>query len=88
MSSLKILKSFRIATNSQSFLLPFTQSGYHISGKEVEVHGSGNPSILAPSVVSPPHSPVAPSHGPPARIQAKSLLLPESRGKKEHPKAA
>ena len=38
-------------------------------------------------------SPMAPSHGPPARVlsppffQAKSLLLPKPRGKREQPKA-
>ena len=90
MSSLKILKSFRIPTNAQSFLLPFAQSGYPISGKEVEVRGSGSPSFPAPSAVSPPRSPVNPEPcGPllmahqqvlsPLFFQAKSLLLPKPR---------
>ena len=47
MSSLKILKSFRIPTNAQSFLLPLPGPGYHISGKEVEVRGSGSPLVPA-----------------------------------------
>ena len=42
MSSLKILKFFRILTNAQPFLLPLPSPGYHISGKEVQVCDSGS----------------------------------------------
>ena len=69
--------------------------GYLISGKEVEVHGAGSPSVLKPSTVSLPRSPVNPKpcgtfSWPTSKnpfslfLQAKSLLLPKTRGKKGH----
>ena len=102
MSSLKILKSFRIPTNAQSFLLPLPSLGYCISGKE-EVNSSGSPSIQAAARfwhhklccchdLQLIQTHVAPSHGPSSRIlsplffPARSLLLPKPCGKREQPK--
>ena len=42
MYSLKILQSFRIPPDAQSFLLPPPSLGYRNSGKEVEVRDSGS----------------------------------------------
>ncbi|KAF6081915.1 hypothetical protein HJG60_008898 [Phyllostomus discolor] len=97
MSSLKIPKSFRIPTNAQSFLLPSSlcpNLGYRISGKEVEVHGSGSwhHQLCHHRDLQLIQNHVAPSCGPPARLlsplffQAKSLLLPRPCGKRELPK--
>ena len=74
---------------------PFPSLRYHISGKGVEVCGSGSRhhQLCCCCDLQLIQSPVVPSHGPPARIlsplffQAKSLLLPKPCGKREHPKA-
>ena len=68
--------------------------GYCISGKEVEVHGSGSRYHLLCGCCNLQliQSHVATSHGPPARVLsplfflAKSLMLPKPRGKKKHSK--
>ena len=54
------LKFFRIPTNAQSFLLPSAHSGVPYLRKEVEVLGSGCPSVPAPTAMLPPQSPVSP----------------------------
>ena len=74
---------------------PCAQSGYRVSGKEVEVHDSGSRhhQLCCCNNLQLIQSHVVPSRGPPARVlsplffQAKSLLLPKPRGKREHPKA-
>ena len=74
---------------------PLPSLGYRIAGKEVEVHGSGSPLVPVPSAVLPPRSPVNPKpcgtfSWPTSKnpfslfLQAKSLLLPKTRGKKGH----
>ena len=68
--------------------------GYRVSGKEVEVRGSGSRhhQLCGCCNLQLIQSHVAPSHGPPARVLsplfflAKSLLLPKPRGKKKHSK--
>ena len=68
--------------------------GYRVSGKEVEVRGSGSRhhQLCGCCNLQLIQSHVAPSHGPPARalpphfFPAKSLLLPKPRGKKKHSK--
>ena len=94
MSSLKMLKSFRIPTDAQSFPLPLPSRGYCILGKEAEVcdSGSWHHQLCGCCDLQLIQSHVAPSQGPPARVLpplfflAKSLLMPKLRGKKEHPK--
>ena len=66
--------------------------GYRVSGKGVEVRGSGSRhhQLCGCCNLQLIQSHVAPSYGPPARvlsplfILAKSLLLPKLHGKKEH----
>ena len=68
--------------------------GYRVSGKEVEVRGSGfwHHQLCGCCNLQLIQSHVAPSHGPPARVlsplffPAKSLLLPKPCGKKKHSK--
>ena len=68
--------------------------GYRVSGKEVEVRGSGSRhhQLCGCCNLQLIQSHVAPSHGPPARVlspfifSAKSLLLPKPCGKKKHSK--
>ena len=68
--------------------------GYQVSGKEVEVRGSGSwhHQLCGCCNLQLIQNHVAPSHGPPARVLsplfflAKSLLLPKLRGKKKHSK--
>ena len=95
MSSSKILKFFRIPTDAHSpSFSPLPSPGYHISGKEVEVHDSGSPhhQLCRHHDLQLIQSHVAPSHGPPARVlsplifPAKSLLLPKPCGKRCNPK--
>ena len=76
MSSIKILKSFRIPTNTQSFLLPSAQSGVPYLRKEVEVRGPGSPLVPAPSLVSLPQSPVNPKPCGTSRPTSKSPFTP------------
>ena len=91
---IKILKSFRIATDAQSFPLPVPSPGYCVSGKEVEVRDSGSRhhQLCGCCNLQLIQSHTAPSHGPPARVlsplffPAKSLLLPKPSGKKKHSK--
>ena len=91
---IKILKSSRIPTDGQSFPLPLPSLGYRISGKQVEVHDSGSRhhQLCGCCNLQLIQSHVAPSHRPPARVlsplffSAKSLLMPELHGKKEHSK--
>ena len=65
-----ILKSFRIPTDAQSFLLPVPSPGYHVSGKVVEVRDSGSwhHQLCGCCNLQLIQSHVAPSHGPPARV--------------------
>ena len=95
MSSLKMLKSFRMPTDAQSFLLPLLGPGYHISGKEVEVRDSGSwhHQLCRRHNLQLIKSRVAPSHGPLARVlsplssrQSLSCFL-SHMAKREHPKA-
>ena len=80
-------------TDAQSFPLPVPSPGYRVSGKEVEVRDSGSwhHQLCGCHNLQLIQSPVAPSHGPPARVlsplffPAKSLLLPKPHGKKKHP---
>ena len=68
--------------------------GYRISGKEVEVRGSGSwhHQLGGCCNLQLIQNHAAPSHGPPARdlsllfFLAKSLLLPKPCGKKKHSK--
>ena len=94
MSSLKILESFRIPTNKQSFLLPFAHSGVPYLRKRSRSPCFRHPLLRGHHDLQVIQNHVAPSYGPPARVlsplffQAQSLLLPKPRGKKEHPRAA
>ena len=89
---MKVLKFFRIPTNVQSFLLPFSQSRVPYLRKRSKSPGLRHHPLCRRSNLQLIQSHVAPSPGPPARIlsplffQVKSLLLPKSRGKREHPK--
>ena len=95
MSSLKILKSFRIPTNAQSFLLPFVQSRVPYLKKRSRSlwFRFQHHLLFCCWDLQLIKSHVAPCCGPQARVlsplffQAKSLLLPKPRGKREHPKA-
>ena len=68
--------------------------GYRVSGKEVEVRGSGfwHHQLCGCCNLQLIQSHSAPSHGPPARVlpplffPAKSLLLPKPHDKKQHSK--
>ena len=88
MSSLKILESFRIPTNKQSFLLPFAHSGVPYLRKRSRSPCFRHPLLRGHHDLQVIQNHVAPSYGPPARVlsplffQAKSLLLPKPRGKK------
>ena len=90
----KVLKSFRIPTDAESFPLPVPSPGYRVSGKEVEVRDSGSRHHQLGGCCNLQliQSHVAPSHGSPARVlsalffPAKSLLLPKPCGKKKHSK--
>ena len=98
MPSLKMLKSFRIPTTTQSFLLPVAQSEVPYLRKRSrspwfrQQLSSGIISCVA-ATISLIQNHVAPSHGLPARIfsplffQAKSLLLPKPHGKKRAPQS-
>ena len=79
------------------YFSPFPSPGYRVSGKEVEVRGSGSPSVPAPSAGWLLQSPVNPEPcGTFSWLTSKSpfspflpgsaLLLPKPCGKKEHPK--
>ena len=97
MSSLKILKSFRIPTNAHSFLLPFAQSRVLYLRKRSrspwlrQPLDSQNHQLCCRCDLQLIQNHVAPSHGPPARnlsplfFQAKSLLLPKPCGKNGSP---
>ena len=89
-----MLKFFRIPANSRSLSFsPLPSRGYRISGKEVEVHGSGpwHHQLCGCHNLQLIQSHVAPSHGPPARVLsplfflAKFFLLPKPCDKREHP---
>ena len=99
MSSLKILKSFRIPTDAHSpSFLPSAQSRVPYSGKEVEVCGSHSPSVPAPSAELLLRSPVNPkpcdtfswpiSKSPFTPFLPGKVLLPKPPNKREHLKAA
>ena len=70
--------------------------GYSVSGKEVEVRGSGSRhhQLCGCCNLQLIQNHAAPSHGPPARVlpplffPEKYLLLPKLRGKKKHPKTS
>ena len=65
-----MLKSSRTPTDAQSFPLPVPSPVYRVSGKEVEVRGSGSRhhQLCGCCNLQLIQSHVAPSHGPPARV--------------------
>ena len=92
MSSLKILKCLKIPTNTHSSsFLPLPSPGHRISGKEIEVCGSGSPRFFlvvctqlaglprfqAPAAVLPPRSPVL-NPKPPSHGPPARVLSPPS----------